>query len=130
MNKEYLSDFSKEEIYDLYDAVVTKNKKLYDNITKNKMIDMIFKEYQDYHNIISICTLKELNLLKKIVAKGSLTPDEYDDNEENDFIIDNLENKLLITTLGATLKIMDGLEEVVKTAVENMKVSEIKRQEK
>ena len=123
MNKEYLSDFSKEEIYDLYDAVVTKNKKLYDNITKNKMIDMIFKEYQDYHNIISICTLKELNLLKKIVAKGSLTPDEYDDNEENDFIIDNLENKLLITTLGATLKIMDGLEEVVKTAVENMKVS-------
>ena len=110
MNKEYLSDFSKEEIYDLYDAVVTKNKKLYDNITKNKMIDMIFKEYQDYHNIISICTLKELNLLKKIVAKGSLTPDEYDDNEENDFIIDNLENKLLITTLGATLKIMDGLE--------------------
>ncbi len=37
MNKEYLSDFSKEEIYDLYDAVVTKNKKLYDNITKNKM---------------------------------------------------------------------------------------------
>ena len=130
MNKEYLSDFSKEEIYDLYDAVVTKNKKLYDNITKNKMIDMIFKEYQDYHNIISICTLKELNLLKKIVAKGSLTPDEYDDNEENDFIIDNLENKLLITTFGATLKIMDGLEEVVKTAVENMKVSEIKRQEK
>lgn len=130
MNKEYLRDFSKEEIYDLYDAVVTKNKKLYDNITKNKMIDMIFKEYQDYHNIISICTLKELNLLKKIVAKGSLKPDEYDDNEETDFVIDNLENKLLITTLGATLKIMDGLEEVVKTAVENMKVSKIKRQEK
>ena len=39
MNKEYLSDFSKEEIYDLYDAVVTKNKKLYDNITKNKFTE-------------------------------------------------------------------------------------------
>ena len=41
MNKEYLRDFSKEEIYDLYDAVVTKNKKLYDNITKSYDFELV-----------------------------------------------------------------------------------------
>lgn len=90
MDKEYLKKFTKEEIFDLYDAIVHKKRKNYDNITKSKMLDAIFKEYLDYHNIISICTLKELKVLKKMV-NGSF---EYKISEDNNFAISNLEAKL------------------------------------
>lgn len=126
MNKEYLRDFSKEQVYDIYDAIVYENKKLYDNITKNKMVEAISLVYQNYHNIISICTLKELMFLKKMVAKDNFS---FNETVDTDFIIENLEKKLLITNVNGNPNLMDGLEEPIKMAVENMNIKEIKRQE-
>lgn len=126
MDKEYLKNFTKEEIFDLYDAIVHKKRKNYDNITKSKMLDAIFEEYLDYHNIISICTLKELKVLKKMV-NGSF---EYKISEDNNFAISNLEAKLLITLNKNDIKLMPGLEEPIKTAVNKMNLKEIEEKEK
>ena len=126
MDKEYLKKFTKEEIFDLYDAIVHKKRKNYDNITKSKMLDAIFEEYLDYHNIISICTLKELKVLKKMV-NGSF---EYKISEDNNFAISNLEAKLLITLNKNDIKLMPGLEEPIKTSVNKMNLKEIEEKEK
>ena len=53
MNKEYLKEFTKEDIYDVY-RVLNVRIKNYDKITRNKMLEVIESEYEDYHNIISI----------------------------------------------------------------------------
>lgn len=126
MDKEYLKAFTKEEIFDLYDAIVRKNKKGYYDITKNKMIDAIKEVYEDYHNIISICTLKELRYLKKMITDKNF---KYEENEETDFIVSNLDKKLLIKVSKDNIKIMDGLEEVISLAITKMNVRQIKKWE-
>ncbi len=126
MNKEYLKAFSKQEIFELYDSVVQNNKKHYHDITKDKMIGAIGEVYQDYHNIISVCTLKELRFLKTMLTAKNF---KYEETEENDFIINNLEKKLLIKVFKNNVWIMDGLEEVISLAVTKMNVKQIKKWE-
>lgn len=114
MNREYLKDFAKEDIYDIYRVLNIKIKD-YDKITKNKMLEAIENEYEDYHNIISICTLKELIFLKELVAKKKIKIQNI--NELQDFILSNLSSKLLIKLAGDEITLMDGLENSIKEAV-------------
>ena len=114
MNREYLKDFTKEDIYDIYRVLNIKIKD-YDKITKNKMLEAIESEYEDYHNIISICTLKELIFLKELVAKKKIKIQNI--NELQDFILSNLSSKLLIKLAGDEVTLMDGLENSIKEAV-------------
>ena len=114
MNREYLKDFAKEDIYDIYRVLNIKIKD-YDKITKNKMLEAIENEYEDYHNIISICTLKELTFLKELVAKKKIKIQNI--NELQDFILSNLSSKLLIKLAGDEVTLMDGLENSIKEAV-------------
>lgn len=125
MDKEYLKDFDKEEIYDIYTSLNIKVKP-YDNITKNKMLEIIDVEYQDYHNIISICTLKELNFLKELVAKGKISLDEIED--EFAFEISSLFDKFIIK-LDEEITIMDGLEDSIKEALKNLDIKEKENEE-
>lgn len=60
---ERIKDYKKEYVYDIYIRICSKIKK-YDNISKNKMIREIYKVYEDYHNIIDLCTVRELKFLK------------------------------------------------------------------
>ena len=46
MNKEYLKEFTKEDIYDVY-RVLNVRIKNYDKITRNKMLEVIESEYED-----------------------------------------------------------------------------------
>ena len=114
MNKEYLKEFTKEDIYDIY-RVLNVRIKNYDKITRNKMLEVIESEYEDYHNIISICTLKELTFLKELVAKKKIKIQNI--NELQDFILSNLSSKLLIKLAGDEVTLMDGLENSIKEAV-------------
>lgn len=114
MNKEYLKEFTKEDIYNVYRALNVRIKN-YDKITRNKMLEVIESEYEDYHNIISICTLKELTFLKKLVTKKKIKIQNI--NELQDFILSNLSSKLLIKLTSDEVTLMDGLENSIKEAI-------------
>ncbi len=60
---ERIKDYKKEYVYDIYIRICSKIKE-YDNISKNKMIREIYKVYEDYYNIIDLCTVRELKFLK------------------------------------------------------------------
>ena len=56
----------KDYVYDSYTKIVDDFKD-YEKITKVKMLDAIYKVYSDYNNIISLCTVRELKYLKKLI---------------------------------------------------------------
>ena len=57
-----ISKFRKEYVYEQYTRIV-KHFKTYEKITKVKMLDAIYKVYDDPKNIIDICTTRELKYL-------------------------------------------------------------------
>ena len=126
MNKEYLKEFTKEDIYDIY-RVLNVRIKNYDKITRNKMLEVIESEYEDYHNIISICTLKELTFLKELVAKKKIKIQNI--NELQDFILSNLSSKLLIKLTSDEVTIMDGLENSIKEAITKLDLKDKQHEE-
>lgn len=64
-----INGYKKEYVYEQYTRIVYDYKK-YDNITKKKMIQEIYKVYSDYNNIIDICTTRELKYLKKLLSNN------------------------------------------------------------
>ena len=53
---EEIKDFRKEYVYEQYTRIVEDFKE-YDKITKTKMLEAIYKVYEDSYNIIDICTV-------------------------------------------------------------------------
>ena len=75
-----ISKFRKEYVYEQYTRIV-KHFKTYEKITKVKMLDAIYKVYDDPKNIIDICTTRELKYLKMVL--------------DNKFTLDDLQNNPL-----------------------------------
>lgn len=61
-----INHLRKDYVYDSYTKIVDDFKD-YEKITKVKMLDAIYKVYSDYNNIISLCTVRELKYLKKLI---------------------------------------------------------------
>ena len=61
-----INHLRKDYVYDNYTKIVDDFKD-YEKITKIKMLDAIYKVYSDYNNIISLCTVRELKYLKKLI---------------------------------------------------------------
>ena len=61
-----INHLRKDYVYDNYTKIVDDFKD-YEKITKVKMLDAIYKVYSDYNNIISLCTVRELKYLKKLI---------------------------------------------------------------
>lgn len=73
LKDEYLK-LPKEMLYETYLKIVYKSKD-YDNITRNKMLEEIIKEYNQENYLYHICTRKELDFLKYI-SKNKLSLDD------------------------------------------------------
>ena len=71
---EKIKYYKKEFVYEQYTRIVEEFKD-YDRITKTKMLEEIYKVYDNPDNIIDICTTRELRFLK-VVLDGKL-PEEY-----------------------------------------------------
>lgn len=69
-----IKGYRKEFIYEQYTRIV-ENFKDYEKISKTKMLDEIYKIYDNPENIIDICTTRELKYLK-MVLKNKLTLDD------------------------------------------------------
>ncbi len=61
-----INSFRKEFVYENYTRIVEDFKE-YEKITKVKMLDAIYKVYENPDNIIEICTTRELKYLKMIL---------------------------------------------------------------
>ncbi len=68
----------KEYVYEQYTRIVEKYKD-YDRISKVKMLDEIYKVYDNPDNIVDICTTRELKYLK-MVLDNKLTLDDMLEN--------------------------------------------------
>ena len=64
--KDMYSKLNKETVYDYYLSICYKTKD-YDNISRNKMIDSIIKQYEYENYLYHICTERELIFLEKVL---------------------------------------------------------------
>ncbi len=70
---DYLMNFKKEGVYDIYSRVCF-NCKWYTSITKKKMVEEIVKLYQEPKVLINLCTAKELKMIEKLIKLHGLDP--------------------------------------------------------
>ena len=63
---ERINWYKKEYVHEQYSRIV-EHFKDYDKITKKKMLESIYKVYNDSNNIIDICTTRELKYLKMLL---------------------------------------------------------------
>lgn len=111
MDKKYFEKFNKEDVYEVYESIIENTKK-YDSITRAKMIDIIMASYEDYHKIISMCTLRELDFLKKLVDKKEIELNKNDNTY--DYEVDNLYRKMLIKLDGNKVILLADLEKTLE----------------
>ena len=123
--KEVINNYDKESLFDIYHKIVN-NFKEYNKITKEKIKEAILKEYNDYNNIIDICTTKELEYLKQILENNA--PLKYDNKYK--WEIFTLENKLLVIHNDDELMIPDDLHQSISLAIKNINWKEKYQQDK
>lgn len=99
-----INSFRKEYVYEQYTRIV-EDFKDYEKITKVKMLDAIYKVYDNPDNIIDICTTKELKFLKMVLnnrltekysIKDLLSKEFSHVNDKYDWEIRTLKNKFLL----------------------------------
>lgn len=118
-NKMYerINWYKKEYVHEQYSRIVEQFKD-YDEITKKKMIEAIYKTYSDYNNIIEICTTRELKYLQRLLDGKNdireLLSDRYEWERKN------LRNKFLIQDDFDSVFIPDEIITNVKEAIKNV----------
>lgn len=109
LKDEYLK-LSKEMLYETYLKIVYKPKD-YDNITRNKMLEEIIKEYDQENYLYHICTRKELDFLKYI-SKNKLS---VDDIKKYEWEIKILNEKCIFSRV--TLEVFEEQKQNVQDAL-------------
>jgi len=117
-----IKHIKKEFVHNRYSKIV-KPFKNYDKITSTKMLDAIYKEYDNYKNIIDLCTERELKYLKKVIKKESNLFDKKYDWERK-----TLWSKFLIIDdyISKTVFIPEEIEDKVKLALKNVNWKSVK----
>lgn len=78
---EEINHLNKEYVYEQYTRIVERFK-AYENVTKTKMLDAIYKVYSNPDNIVEICTNRELKYLK-MVLDNKVTMNDLLKNSQN-----------------------------------------------
>lgn len=116
--KDEYSKLPKEMLYETYLKIVYKSKD-YDNITRNKMLEEIIKEYNQEDYLYYICTRKELDFLKYI-SKNKLS---IDDIKKYEWEIKTLNEKCIFSRV--TLEVFEeqkqNVQDALKTYEQNNK---------
>lgn len=113
--KDEISGFKKEWVHRCYSRII-RNFDDYEKISRNKMLDAVFDFYDDYNNILDICSSKEILLLKKFIGRKKIN----DINKIDDFEYRELRNKfLLFDSLPGGICIPDEIIDKVKLAIKN-----------
>lgn len=111
---ERINFYRKSIVHDRYSRIVD-NFKNYESISRKKMLDEIYKVYEDPNNIVDICTTRELKYLKMILDEKTdvqkLTNDRYT------WEIVTLRNKFLLLNDYTDFFIPDEIIDRVKEAI-------------
>ena len=114
---ERINWYKKEYVHEQYSRIVDKFKD-YEKITKKKMIEAIYAVYDDYNNIIDICTTRELKYLKMMLDKETdmkkLLEDKYEWERKT------LRNKFLVQDDYDQVFIPNEIIDKVKLAIKNI----------
>ena len=100
----------KEMLYETYLRIVY-DPKDYDNITRNKMLEEIIKEYDQDNYLYHICTRKELDFLKYISNKRISTNDQ----KKYEWEIKQLNEKCIFSKV--TFEVFNEQKQNVKDAL-------------
>ncbi len=131
-----INGLRKEYVYEQYTKIAECVKE-YDKITKVKMLDAIYKVYENPNNIVEICTTRELKYLK-MVLDNKLTlddllknPNKYEIkylNKKYDWERENLSHKFLLDyDYYRESHIPEEIIDNVKLALKKVKWSEKKK---
>ena len=120
---EEFKTLGKDEVFDNYSQII-ENFKDYDDIDETEMIETVKNFYlSDYHHVIDICSLKELELLEKLLKVKFSSEDILN----NIILIQELREKFLISP--QKCNICEELKGVVKEAVDNYDEDEVRRKD-
>lgn len=114
---ERINGYKKEYVYEQYSRIV-ENFKDYDRITKKKMLESVYKVYNDSNNIIDICTTRELKFLKMLLDEKSSMNELLDDKYEWERKM--LRNKFLVQDDYDQVFIPNEIIDKVKFAIKNI----------
>ena len=118
---EVIKHYRKELVFEHYSKII-KDFKDYEKITKVKMLEAIYKVYEDPKNIIDICTTRELKYLQmSIDGKKEINDAKYMWEKTN------LANKLICYRVDGT--VYDELYDNVKLALKEVNWEEAKRKD-
>ena len=112
---DYLMNFKKEGVYDIYFRVCF-DRKDYNAITKKKMIEEIIMVYQNPYILIDLCSAKELKLIEKLLKLKGKDPKKSEKLlMENQEIFYTLSSKALVDVLFSdSVTLFDELIDVQK----------------
>ena len=117
--------YKKEYVHDYYSRIV-KPFKDYEKITKTKMLEAVYKVYEDYNNIIDICTERELKYLKMILENKTSMEELFDKKYE--WERRTLHCKFLIQEdLSDVVFIPDEIIDKVRDAIKNINWNIVKK---
>lgn len=111
----------KDFVYEQYTRIV-ENFKDYEKISRVKMLDEIYDVYSNYHNIIDICTTKELKYLEMILKDSKQVMKKKYDWERT-----QLYKKFLIYSRRDNYSIPEEILENVKEAIDHVNWNEKKK---
>ncbi len=118
---EEINEFKKEYVYEQYTRIV-QDFKDYEKITKVKMLDAIYKVYDNPDHIVGICTTRELKYLKKVLNQEPVLDDKYDWEK------DTLRHKFLLAyDYGKEFQVPEEMIDKVREALKRVKWSEKKK---
>lgn len=120
---EEFKKLGKDEIFDNYSQII-EDFKDYDDIDEIEMIETVKNFYlSDYHHVIDICSLKELELLEKLLNDKISTEDILN----NIILIHELQEKFLVSH--KNYHICKELIGVIKDALDNYDEDEVHRKD-
>lgn len=117
--KDKLKKLDKNSLNDKYMRIVGDNKNI-DKMTVQKKIDEIIEVYNDYNNVIEMCTLGELECLKNVLINDGISDDRVC------WEIDNLASKLLLVDDLKKFVIPEEIRKSVVDAIDKVDWDEVK----
>ncbi len=121
---ERINWYKKEYIHDYYSRIIIDFKD-YEKISRTKMLEEVYKVYDNPENILDICTFKELKYLQMIIENSKPMPELLD--SKYDWERDMLHKKFLIQDDFKVVFIPDEIIDQVKKALAIVDWSKVKK---
>lgn len=117
----------KKHLYDDASKMYAFRKFDYNKVSKDNLKMLIVQFYKDYKNILSICSLSEFLLLKKLYNSNNCNVKSIDDKID----LSNLEDKyLLIRDKNNNIYFFKEIDDYIKEAIKNFNEEEMKKNDK